>query len=230
MNGADRSLGTRRWPELAGDERPVLAVPVGSFEQHGPHLPLDTDTRIAVELCRRLADRRAEVLLGPPVAVGASGEHAGFPGTLSIGTEVLTQVIVELLRSADWADGVVVVNGHGGNHEATGRAAELLEAEGRSVMWWWPTWGPGTDAHAGRTETSVMLALAPELVGPERPLGRTDPIGMLIPELRRVGVAPVAPNGVLGDATGADAAEGARLLDVMTADLDQCYLRWRTTP
>jgi creatinine amidohydrolase len=68
-------------------ERPVVAIPVGSCEQHGPHLPLGTDTMIAGALAERLAERRraVPVLVGPALSVTSSGEHAGFAGTLSIG-------------------------------------------------------------------------------------------------------------------------------------------------
>ena len=94
-------------------------VPVGSLEQHGPHLPLDTDTRIAVAVARRACAGRAGVALAPAFGVGASGEHADFPGTLSIGTEVLTACLIELGRHASlhWA-AVLLVNGHGGNAAA----------------------------------------------------------------------------------------------------------------
>ena len=83
----------------------MLLVPLGSTEQHGPHLPLDTDTRIAVARCagrvgRRRCRPRLAVLVAPAVAYGASGEHEGFAGTLSIGQEALESVVVELGRSA----------------------------------------------------------------------------------------------------------------------------------
>src|SRR5207244_10892531 len=77
----------------------ILAVPFGSTEQHGPHLPLSTDTDIAVALCERLALRR-DVVVAPPVAYGSSGEHAGFAGTVSIGQDALELLALELGRSA----------------------------------------------------------------------------------------------------------------------------------
>src|SRR6516164_10778339 len=83
-------LAEMRWPEIDSGLRRLLVVPVGSLEQHGPHLPLDTDTRIAVAVARRACAGRAGVALAPAFCVGASGEHADFPGTLSIGTKALT--------------------------------------------------------------------------------------------------------------------------------------------
>ena len=86
----------------------------------------------------------------------------------------------------------------------------------------WHAGLPGGDAHAGRTETSLMLALAPSEVLLERAAaGDTRPIAELLPELRAHGVRKVSPNGVLGDAAGASAAEGMRLLDLLVADLSE---------
>lgn len=78
---------------------------------------------------------------------------------------------------------------------------------------------PGGDAHAGRTETSLMLHLAPERVGTPRPRGNTAPLSALADDLRRGGVGAVSPNGVLGDATGASAQEGRELFSVIVDDL-----------
>ena len=94
-------LAGATWPEAERDMAgAVLAVPVGSTEQHGPHLPLSTDTDIAVALVERLAARRHDVVAAPAVAYGSSGEHAGFAGTLSIGREATELLLVELGRSA----------------------------------------------------------------------------------------------------------------------------------
>ena len=92
-----RNLGDTTWTEhWRPTRRPLLAVPIGSCEQHGPHLPLDTDTRIACALAAGLADKYddGDVLVTPPLAITASGEHASFPGTLSIGTAAMEQLIV----------------------------------------------------------------------------------------------------------------------------------------
>ena len=80
-------LDEQAWPDV-DLMHPVLCVPVGSCEQHGPHLPLGTDTIIAVALADELAARRPDVLVAPALTMTASGEHAGFAGTLSIGTDV----------------------------------------------------------------------------------------------------------------------------------------------
>ena len=207
----------------------LLAVPVGATEQHGPHLPLSTDTDLAVALCARLAAARPGVLAAPPVAYGASGEHQDFPGTLSIGSEAVELLLVELCRSATRTfSRVLLVSTHGGNAEAARRAERRLRAESRDVLAWLPS-GEG-DAHAGRAETSLELALAPDRVRPGRAAaGNTRPLTELMPELRRSGVRAVSPNGVLGDPAGASAAEGAALLGRLLAGLLAAVDAWEAS-
>ncbi|NKY45460.1 mycofactocin biosynthesis peptidyl-dipeptidase MftE [Nocardia cerradoensis] len=203
----------------AADRAPLLAIPLGATEQHGPHLPLGTDTAVAVELCRRLAATRPDIVAAPEIPYGSSGEHAGFPGTLSIGHRALELLIVELVRSADEFAGVILVNGHGGNLEPLRAAQRLLTTEGRSTLVWSPT-GPADDTHAGHAETSVMLHLAPSRVTMHRAEpGTTRPLRELMPRLRSGGVKAVSANGILGDPTTADAGEGARILDRWTSAL-----------
>jgi len=215
------NLGERVWPEIDG--RPTLLVPVGSVEQHGPHLPLDTDTRIAAAVAARAAT--GTLLVASPVAYGASGEHEGFTGTVSIGHEALRLLLVELGRSASrWAGRLVFVNGHGGNGSSLVEAVRLLRYEGLDAAWF--ACASGCDAHAGRSETSLMLALDPALVRPERAAGNTAPLADLLPEMRAGGVAAVSPNGVLGDPAGASADEGERLLAAMSDALRTAITRW----
>ena len=211
-------MGALTWPEAGVRSGAVLLVPIGSTEQHGPHLPLTTDTDIAVGLAARAAAARSDVLVAPALPYGASGEHAGFPGTLSIGQEALELVVIELVRSAtDTFGRVLLVNGHGGNTAPLARAVARLRAEGRDVRSWSPRWRG--DAHAGRTETSVQLALAPSRVRPVREAGAVAPLAQLLPELRRSGVLAVSANGVLGDPTGSTAEQGISLLHEAVADL-----------
>jgi len=199
----------------------TLLVPLGSTEQHGPHLPLGTDTAVAVAVCDRLAARRPDVVVAPALPYGSSGEHAGFAGTLSIGQEALERVVVELVRSADAFGAVVLASGHGGNAEPLERAVAALRAEGRRASCWWPRI-PGGDAHAGRSETALLLALEPAAVRLDRAVpGATEPLSELMPRLRQDGVRAVSPNGVLGDPTGATAADGEAILDALVTDLDR---------
>ena len=222
-----RLLGERTWPEVAGRDDLVLVVPTGSTEQHGPHLPLDTDTRIAVALADALAASDDRLVVSPPIAVGASGEHAGFAGTLSIGTEVMRSVVVELVRSADHFSGVVLVHAHGGNRAALDAATEQLATEGRRVLVV-RAGLPGGDAHAGRTETSLLLHLAPDVVRLDRAAaGETRPWRELDHVITGQGVIAVSPNGVLGDPEGANAKEGATLFAAMCDRARDDVARWR---
>jgi creatinine amidohydrolase len=223
------SLAGSVWPELP--ERPALVVPLGSVEQHGHHLPLGTDTAVACAAAQSAVAELDGALLAPALAYGASGEHEGFPGTVSIGTEALTGLLVEYGRSAGrWAGRVLVVNGHGGNLDALRSAVPLLRAEGRDVAWF-PCGVAGGDAHAGRTETSLMLHVEPAWVVGERAVpGVTTPIGDLLPRLRAEGVRGVSPTGVLGDPAGASAEEGAALLARLVARLVAAARAWDVDP
>lgn len=223
-------LGDVTWTDLWNlAPRPIIAIPIGSCEQHGPHLPLDTDTRIAVALAEGLTAsfEPGDVLIGPTLQATSSGEHSGFPGTLSIGADVLEEMVIELVRSAGWSAGVVLVNGHGGNARPVQRAVNKLQGEGRRVLAWWPHIQNG-DAHAGVTETSLMLAIAPSLVRMTRAEpGRQEPLVDLIDDLREHGVRAVSPNGVLGDPRGASANHGKALLTRLVIDLVAAVDEWR---
>ena len=127
---------------------------------------------------------RPQVLVAPALPYGSSGEHAAFPGTLSLG-----------------------------------RAVDRLRLEGRATRAWAPTLRGDGDAHAGRVETSLILAIAPDAVGPLRPVGAIGPISALMPALRAGGVGAVSANGVLGDARPASRREGETLLAELAADL-----------
>jgi mycofactocin system creatininase family protein len=200
----------------------VVLVPVGSVEQHGPHLPLNTDTVIADAVAHAVAELVGEerLIVAPPISYGASGEHQMFAGTSSMGTEVLRQVVIELTRSMrTWAERVVFINGHGGNLPALRDSVGQLINEGHDVAWV-PCSTEDVDAHAGYTETSLMLHLRPWDVRRHRAVaGNTAPLADLLPQLMASGVGAVSSNGVLGDPTGATADEGKRVLAQMVAQI-----------
>jgi mycofactocin system creatininase family protein len=190
----------------------LVLVPLGSLEQHGPHLPLDTDTAIATAVAEGVARELSGTWVAPAVSYGSSGEHQSFSGTVSVGTEALTHVLVELVRSLrTWAARVVIVNAHGGNLAALNASDELA---------WVPCATEDVDLHAGFTETSLMLHLRPESVRLDRAeAGNPLPLSQILPAMMVGGVAAVSPNGVLGDPAGASAAEGERVLKAMVADV-----------
>jgi len=229
-------LDNLTWPQAAehADQGCLLAVPLGSTEQHGPHLPLSTDADVAVALCGALAAARADVIVAPAIGYGASGEHAGFAGTLSIGQEVLELLLVELGRSAsETFSRMLLVNAHGGNAEPVLRATALLCSESRDVLAWMPRWNG--DAHAGFVETSLQLELDRSRVRMHlAEAGATAPIDELMPALRTGGVRSVSPNGVLGDPAGASAEHGRTILGTLVRDLIAAVADWagpvRTVP
>jgi mycofactocin precursor peptide peptidase len=235
-------LSTAHWPDVEAGPRRVLVVPVGSLEQHGAHLPLDTDTRIAVAVAERACAGRPGAGLAPAIAIGASGEHADFPGTLSVGLVALSALLVELGRHASlhWP-AMLLVNGHGGNVAAISDALAQLRAEGRDAQVWHAGLRPAMlaaadvrlvpDAHAGRVETSLMLAVAPGDVRLDAATaGESRPLAEILGNLRTRGVRQVSPNGVLGDPAGASAAEGETLLALLVADLSATLDRLAGAP
>lgn len=226
-------LGNSTSRQLHGTS-PALVIPVGSTEQHGPHLPLDTDTRIAAAVARGVAERLAEAdhdsgwMLASPIGYGASGEHESFPGTVSIGTSALRLLLVEFGRSAaSWASRLVFVNGHGGNVEALAGATALLRHEGREVGWC-SCGVANADGHAGHTETSVLLHISPAVVRRQEMVpGNRAPLAELLPAMRNGGVAAVSELGVLGDPTTATATDGERLFAAMIDGCLRAITRWR---
>ena len=160
MNGR---IANATWPEL--EQVDLVVAPIGSIEQHGPHLPLDTDTIIAVAVAEAVAADLVGAWVAPAVVYGSSGEHQAFPGTCSIGTDMLHLVLVELVRSMrTWTRRVLFVNAHGGNLRAVSGAVRQLVDEGHEVAWA-PCATEDVDLHAGRAETSLLLLLRPRLPG-----------------------------------------------------------------
>jgi creatinine amidohydrolase len=234
---ASRSLVDMTWEDVrsavaAGTRTALIAV--GAIEQHGPHLPLATDTLIATETARRVAERTPELLLGPTLPVGVSAHHTSFPGTLSVSEQAFRDQVSACVTSlgAHGIERVYVVSGHGGNFGPLDRlardgggligATELVpfsDLEAWLAIFHAVSAGDGipaeaSGAHAGEWETSIMLAIHPELVRMERAeAGFVDVFDAATADrLFREGTASLAANGVLGDPTAASAARGERHL------------------
>jgi creatinine amidohydrolase len=202
----------------------IVLLPLGAWEQHGPHLPFDTDTIIIDSVvARALQDSKVHTnsfVIAPTIAISASDEHAGFSGTLSTGTEALVQSVVAICRSASWAHGVCIVNGHGGNADALVRISSALTYERiQYSIWSLPSYD-GADMHAGHTETSVMLHVAPDTVHTDRiERGTIGDASDLVAQMRTSGVAGVAANGVLGDPTTATKEHGIAVMNLYSSSL-----------
>lgn len=236
-----RRLGDATWSKVAAKPRDLVLIPVGSVEQHGPHLPLDTDTRIAVAVAENLvsaenfndkfsADKNS-IWVAPAINYGSSGEHQTFTGTISIGESALNLLLLEFGRSAtEWAPRLLFVNGHGGNNRALASAVVQLRAEGRDVAWL-PCIFPDADAHAGDAETSVLLHLSSESVHlNERVIGNTEPISTLMPKLRELGVQAISPSGILGNPMNATEIRGEKLFTDLVCKARVALGKWVITP
>ena len=217
-------LAGATWPQVeATGARTVLAVPLGSLEQHGPHLPLDTDTRIAVARGRRGWRRAVRASpWRPPWPTGPAASTPASPARSLVGHEVLADLLVELVRSARRSfAGVVFVNAHGGNEEALAAVrARAAAAEGDDVLVWRAV-TPGGDAHAGRTETSLMLAIDPAVGAPRAGRARLHRAARArcCPVCAPKGCGRYRPTACWVIPTGASAEEGRALLDALVRDL-----------
>lgn len=213
---------------------PIVLLALGSWEQHGAHLPFDTDTVIieaVVDAAIRSVDpENTQFSVVPTIGVTASDEHNGFAGTLSIGTNALSDAVVSIARSASWARGICIVNGHGGNSDALKLVHSALEYENiRHSIWSLPYY-EGADMHAGHTETSLMLHLAPDTVRMDlAEVGAVGDSEILIERMRAGGIKEVSSNGVVGDPTNATAAHGAIMLSFYADHLTKLLLQIQTS-
>lgn len=238
-------LAEMTWPDveqaLAAGATTVL-LPLGATEQHGPHLPLGTDTVRAAGLAQRLAAAVPGILVAPVLPVGCSDEHSGFPGLLGLDHATLARVIFDCgRRMARWGvHRLLLLSAHGGNDQALELARSRLQEQVpalRVVIL--PTSAALADAvaaiaardgisaaalglHAGDGETSEMLHLRPDLVHLERAAaGPSAPLATMLPRLRRHGVRGVSPSGTLGDPRKASAGRGAAYLAAQVASLER---------
>ena len=213
---------------------PIVLLALGSWEQHGAHLPFDTDTVIiesVVDAAIRSVDpENTQFSVVPTIGVTASDEHNGFAGTLSIGTNALSDAVVSIARSASWARGICIVNGHGGNADALKLVHSALDYENiRHSIWSLPYY-EGADMHAGHTETSLMLHLAPGTVRMDlAEVGAVGDSEILIERMRAGGIKEVSSNGVVGDPTNATAAHGATMLSFYADHLTKLLLQIQTS-
>ena len=234
------------WPEIRAEldgGRDTVVVAFGATEQHGPHLPLGTDAMIGDHLARLVAER-LDAFLAPTVRVGCSSHHLAFAGTLSLADATFHAIVADLVGSlaGNGFGRIVLLPTHGGNFAPLAAALEQLG----------PVAGARVDAltdvtalleialigerefgiplgdgglHAGEWETSLILAIAPDLVRmPQAEPGYTGDPAAAIGALFAGGVESVARNGVIGDPRRATAAHGERywaaVVDLVLGRLD----------
>ena len=246
-----RRLAEMHWPEVraaldAGMNTVVCGA--GSMEQHGPHLPFQTDALLGTVLAEAVGTRLDHVIVGPTIPFGVSEHHMAFPGTITLEKEtfkaVVRQYVASLARHG--FTNVVVLPSHGGNF---GPLAELENETGGKIGG--ARFLPFTDlmsfiavmnaaaaqdgitpqvagAHAGETETSMVLAAKPDLVLMDQ--AAEGFVGDFDEDAARLifaqGMTALTQNGILGDARPADAERGRRYIDGL-ADMLAEFIRER---
>ncbi len=220
-------LPTATSPEVRAAGATVAVLPVGSFEQHGPHLPLTTDTLIACLIAREIAATYGLFLL-PPITISCSHEHAAFPGTVSISAGTLISVINDIAQSLDQSgiSNLVLVNGHGGNYVLSNIVQQANVSQPRMSLYpgrddWTAARGAAVmettvseDMHAGELETSVLLAGHAGVVRPG--YLSADNVADPRPDLLTLGIREYAPTGVVGRPSAALAEKGNKVLETLT--------------
>jgi mycofactocin precursor peptide peptidase len=226
------------WKELTAEDLrakaaadAIVILPVASMEQHGPHLPVGVDTILCEGVCKAGAEAAAgavPVVVAPTLWCGMAEHHMAFGGTFTFDIPTYRAVLLAFLKSIarHGFTRVLIVNGHGGNIAALGKAVVQLRREGRDAAWC-PCVVAGGDAHAGHAETSLLLHISPTAVRTDRwRAGTSAPLSELLPSMRSGGVAAVSEVGVLGDPTTATATDGQRMLADMIDDCLRRILRW----
>jgi creatinine amidohydrolase/Fe(II)-dependent formamide hydrolase-like protein len=249
-SGATRSLNERyllgemTWPQAKKRFREVdvALLPVGAIEQHGPHLPLDTDAFDAEYLAGRVADECTDPkpIVLPLVSYGVSYHHEDFAGTISVSNETLSRLVYEIGISAarHGITKLVIINGHGGNAATLHFAAQMINRD--THIFTCVDTGETSDAdiealaetsndvHAGEIETSTTLAVRPKLVhmdSARRSVPRFSSRYLDFSSKRSVEwyarTAKLSASGVMGDPTKASREKGERMWEVMVRNLKE---------
>ncbi|WP_435366139.1 creatininase family protein [Haloarchaeobius sp. DYHT-AS-18] len=233
-------IGDEAWPDLASyfETESLALVPVGSTEQHGPHLPESTDHLIAEAFAREAADR-AGYLCTPTINVGVSTHHRQFHGTMWADAPAFRDYVESVTRNLTehGIDRLIYVNAHGNNVEPLREVGRRLRDQEvmYAIEWMWNESIPElvddlfehTGPHGGPKETALVQHLAPDLVHEDRLADARD--GGVVDITTNDTIVNGArtyydaidntPNGVLGDQTDATAAKGEQLFDAATEQL-----------
>ncbi|ANY07818.1 creatininase family protein [Pseudonocardia sp. HH130630-07] len=232
-------------------DSPVVVLPAGAFEQHGPGMPMATDLIRAEAVTEQVVARLdGGAVVGPSLPVGVSPHHLEFAGTVSLSTATFAAVLrdyVESLYRHGWRK-ILVVTGHGGNDATLGTVAQDLLVTHPDLQFAWSPLTPlaggalsgvprcEVTGHSGEAETAQMLAVAPDLVHTERLTPGTTELTQLDARgavARRTGgpkltlrYDQLTDNGVLGDPTRADAEYGAAIVEAIVQNITEFIQAW----
>lgn len=233
------NAATATWQEVAAflKKHPAAILPLGATEQHGPHLPLATDTLLAEELARRVAQKSVGLVL-PPLPIGYSWVWRDMPGTLTLSFDTFRAVIKDIARSLHrtGCQSLLILTAHGANvqplkytvreladelplrilHLMYPGLSQILQSTADSEMWL-----PG-NFHAEEFETSLMLALHPDLVRMDRAVREYPPRSVLY-EHSALPMGALSQSGVFGDATVATAEKGAAWLEAAAEKMAEIW-------
>ena len=241
-------FGNQCWVDVeAANKDKVVVLPLGSFEQHGHHSPLLTDTYLVTAVAEQVeAELSDQIYLLPTLWLGASDHHLDLPGTVSVPNSLYTQMIKNMVRSIAKAgfQRVLLLNGHGGNvTPGTQAITELTnESDRYNEMWlalssYWTLASPVMTAeqhdmesqqlsHACEYETSMMLYLQGELVRMDRVTASPPLVDSEYYHSEHLGRVNVAkrittstPTGAMGNPEAATAVKGESLLEAITQEV-----------
>ena len=253
------------WDEIrdAAAQDRVVVLPVATYEDHGPHLPVDVDVVSATGICRHAAARiPEEVVRAPPVSHGYSPHHMDFHGTITIRWDTFINYVKDVCCSLAYHGfkRILLVNGHGSNTSPLDLAARLsvIDFEGRILCASVNHWGLrqvrklgaelrdsdyGGTSHGGEFETSLYLALKPDLVNMDKAVDERSPLPESFktdilaggnPEGSDARMVPywssVTASGVMGDATKATREKGEQFLEAGVNGLIELVREFRQTP
>jgi creatinine amidohydrolase len=242
MNDRPRRIEHMTWPEVkaALPEIELVLIPVGSCEQHGPHLELCCDAALAHAVCLRLEEqRRPRLLVAPAIPYGVSDHHMGFAGTITLREQTLGALVHDVVASLmhHGLRRFLVVNGHGGNSATLGATCTRIQRELQpdlvALCTYYNLYDPeidrrfadgGQGGHACGMEVSLAMVLQPGIVrhgalAPAEPGALADRRDLLVPLVRRKALDIPLPydaltaNGAMGDATRASLPHGQAMVE-----------------
>ncbi|QAT48640.1 creatininase family protein [Caproiciproducens sp. NJN-50] len=254
-----------KWENLTRDEiaqldksRTIVLLPTGATEQHGPHLPVGTDSIILSALIDLIVEKQdfdeGNLIFAPQLCVGKSNEHMGFPGTITFGTQTYYSLLHDIAAAVSKSgfQKLVLFNSHGGNTDMLNLISRDMRIDfGLDVFvfdWWFtPFWNKGLKGlkqsgtygvfHACELETSLMLAIRPETVhmelavdeDPVESLRDNDYVTILGPYTAGWKTSDVTKSGVIGAPTYATAEKGKKLLDYAVGELHNIFAAFLKT-